>query len=299
MSTKNDQEYIKECDMVRKSVSSRGRRPGQEEVERMVVLYLQGKAFKAIAKETGRHWQTVRKYTVAALQEREGKEVRQGALKEALAGHFQDLVGALGSLPGLLDMPVARVKEPAQVWRPPSPGRRERLLLQALRDSHAKESPLWSWWDSWNQTREAYEKALTPLRKRIAREMARMGAPPGVSLADGLPPVVLVRGRSIADGFPLYDPDMLQVRLPGDREASVDREELWLGQSTRLAGGEGMDKLRQQLADLMRGMEKWQETKELARLHAQLSELNAEIEEEVEVLSLRRAFPRHCRLCPV
>jgi len=265
----------------------------------MAALYLQGKSFKAIARETGRHWQTVRKYTVTALQEREGKEVRQGALKEALVGHFEDLRGALGALPGLLVMPRTDAWEPLQDWQPPTPDRRDGLLLQALRDSHAKGSPLWSWWDGWNETMGAYARALPALRDRIAKELARLAKHPGVSLTDGLPPVVIARGVSVAHGISIYDPEILQVRLPGDQNPPGEKEELWLSQSTRLAEGKGMEKLRKQLAVLMRGMGDWEETKELARLYRQMADLNAKIEEEIEVLSLRRAFPGRCRLCPV
>ncbi len=279
--------------MVRKSVSSRGRRPGQEEVERMVALYLQGKAFKAIAKETGRHWQTVRKYTVAALQEREGREVRQGALKEALVGHFKDLADALGSLKELLVMPGLDLGQ--ALWARESAERRDRLLLQALRDSHARESPLWGWWDGWVETREAYDKALAALGKRIAREKARLGGSPGVSLTEAVDLVLSRQALIKAQGLSGYPPGILRV-CP--HPEAPDTEQLQLGRDV-LAEGMQMEDIRVKLLSLARGVGRWPEVKELARLYTQLSELNAEIEEEVEVLSLRRAFPRHCRLCPV
>lgn len=282
--------------MVKKSLSrDRGRRPGQEEVERMVALYLQGKSFKAIAKETGRHWQTVRKYTIAALQEREGREVRQGALKEALVGHFEDLVGALGSLKGLLVMPGVESRQGLQDWARESPERRDRLLLQALRDSHAKESPLWGWWDRWVETREAYDKALAALGKRIAREKARLGGSPAVSLTEAVDLVLSRQALFKVKGLSGYAPGILRV-CP--HPEVPDREQLQLGRDV-LAEGMQMEDIRVKLLNLARGVGRWPVVKELARLHSRLAELKAEMEEEIEVLSLRRAFPRHCRLCPV
>ncbi len=290
--------------MTQKRLSRGGRGPRlrEEEVERMVALYLEGKSFKAIGQEVGRHWQTVRKYAIKALQEREGRELRREALKGALADHFQDLVHALGSLGELLDMPEVIRRELPHGWRPPTPERRNRLLLQALRDSHVRESPLWSWWDSWNQAREAYEKALSALRQRVMGEIARLEKSyPRVSLTstEALAEVLFYRGASIAQGASLYDPSMLRVRPLVGQQGKRDGEELWLGESTRLAAGQDIARLRKQLSELMGDMGKWEEIQGLARLYRQMVETKDKMEEEVEVLSLRRAFPGRCRLCPV
>ena len=290
--------------MTQKRLSRGGRGPRlrDEEVERMVALYLEGKSFKAIGQEVGRHWQTVRKYAIKALQEREGRELRREALKGALVDHFQDLVHALGSLGELLDMPEVVRRELPHGWQPPTPERQNRLLLQALRDSHVRESPLWSWWDSWNQAREAYEKALSALRQRVMGEIARLEKSyPRVSLTftEALVEVLLYRGASIAQGASLYDPSMLRVRPLVGQQGKRDGEELWLGESTRLAAGQDMARLRKQVSELMGDMGKWEEIQGLARLYRQMEETKDKMEEEVEVLSLRRAFPGRCRLCPV
>ena len=162
--------------MAKKRLSRGGRGPRvlDEELERMVALYLEGKTFKSIAVEVGRHWQTVRKHTIKVLQEKEGKELRRDALKDALRGHFKDLVGALDSLNKLLQMPSQDWKKPTNSWQPPVPERRNRLLLQALRDSHVRESPLWSWWDSWNQVRGVYDRALAPLRNKVMDQLPNL-----------------------------------------------------------------------------------------------------------------------------
>lgn len=290
--------------MTQKRLSRGGRGPRlrEEEVEKMVALYLEGKSFKAIGQEVGRHWQTVRKYAIKALQEREGRELRREALKGALVDHFQDLVHALGSLGELLDMPEVLRRELPHGWRPSTPERRNRLLLQALRDSHVRESPLWSWWDSWNQAREAYDKALSALRQRVMGEIARLEKSyPRVSLTstEALAEVLFYRGGSIAQGASLHDPSMLQVRPLVGQQGKRDGEELWLGESTRLAAGQDIARLRKQVSELMGDMGKWEEIQGLARLYRQMAETKDKMEEEVEVLSLRRAFPGRCRLCPV
>ena len=290
--------------MAKKRLSRGGRGPRvlDEELERMVALYLEGKTFKSIAVEVGRHWQTLRKYTIKALQEKEGKELRRDALKDALSGHFKDLVGALDSLNKLLQMPSQDWQKPANSWQPPVPERRNRLLLQALRDSHVRESPLWSWWDSWNQVRGVYDRALAPLRNKVMVELTKLHQScPGTSfeLTDDLTGILLSRSVSLAQGAALYEPSMLRVRPSADEEGQREVEELMLAQSTRLAIGQNMAGLQERLSRIMETMGEWEEVQELARLFRQMAETRDMIEEEVEVLSLRRAFPGRCRLCPI
>jgi len=289
--------------MAKKGLSRGGRGPRirEDELEKMVDLYLQGKSFKAIADEVKRHWQTVKKYTIKAIGEREGEQLRREALKEALGGHFQDLVGALNSLSGLLQLPREVWQEPPGGWQPPIPDRRNRLLLQALQEFHARESPLWSLRDSWNQSRGAYDKALLLLRKKVTGELTRLHRSyPEASfeLTDDLTGMLLKRGASLAQGGGLYDPSMLTVRQSTDKEGKkVD--ELWLAQSTHLAAGKNMAKLQERLSKLMEDMKEWAEVRELSKLYQQLAETKDSMEEEIEILSLRRAFPGHCRLCPI
>lgn len=238
------------------------------------------------------------KHPEATKGPRTGRE----ALKGALVDHFQDLVHALGSLSELLNMPEVLMREDPHGWRPSTPERRNRLLLQALRDSHVRESPLWSWWDSWNQSREAYDKALSALRLRVTGEIAILGKSyPRVSLtpSGALAEVLFYRGSSIAHGGSQYDPSMLRVSSIVEQQGKRDGEELLLGESTRLAAGQDIAGLKERLSKLMEDMKEWAEVKELAKLYGQMAETKDKIEEEIEVLSLRRAFPGHCRLCPI
>ncbi len=118
-------------------------------------------------------------------------------------------------------------------------------------------------------------------------------------LTDDLTGMLLKRSVSLAQGGGLYDPSMLTVRPSADKEGKRQVEELWLAQSTRLAIGQNMAGLKERVAKLMEDMKEWEEIQELAKLYRQMADTGGSIEEEVEVLSLRRAFPGHCRLCPV
>lgn len=283
------------------SKGGRGPRIRDEELDQMLTLYHEGKSFKAIATNVGRHWQTVRKYTLKALKEKEGEQLRREALKEALVAHFQDLAGALNSLSGLLQLPGEVGQDSSGSWQPPVPERRNRLLLQALQESHARESPLWALWGKWNKTRSDYDRGLLPLRKSVTSELTKLHRLfPGTSFetTNGLTGILVKRGVSLAQGGGLYDPSMLRVSQSAYKDSNK-ADELWLAQYTQLAAGQDMAGLKERLSRVMEDMGEWAEVRELSKLYQQMSEIKDIIEEEIEVLSLRRAFPGHCRLCPV
>jgi hypothetical protein len=288
--------------MARKNTPrGRGPRVRDDELDRMVALYLEGKSFDYIAREVGRHWQTVRKYTIKSLQEREGRELRREALKQALIYHYEDLVRALGAFRELLIMPEIGVYRMALEWQPLAPDRRSGLLLQALRDSHAKESPLWSWWDDWNRAGQSYVAALGALKVRVAagiKNVEKLCEEDSCTLNDELAEMLYRRAAAAAQGTRLYDPSMLQVRQSAGPPNQACQQELWLGNSTRLAQGRTITRLEEHVSELM-DVSEWKEVKELARLYDQMKNIGDKMAEEIEVLSLRRAFPGHCRLCPV
>ena len=118
-------------------------------------------------------------------------------------------------------------------------------------------------------------------------------------LTEALTEVLTKRGASIARGTPLYDPSMLQVHPAANEKGKRDSEELWLARSTQLATGYSMAELQEQVSGIMKDMTGWEEIQQLARLYRQMAETKEKMEEEVEVLSLRRAFPGRCRLCPM
>lgn len=279
----------------------RGLKIRQDEIDRMVSLYLEGKSFEAIGKETGRHWQTAQKYTLQALKERPNQELRREALKEALSAHFQDLIKALASLIQLLQLPDEdnwNIRE----WQPPVPDRRNRLLLEALKVSHAQESPLWDLCDIWNDERIRYQKSLDNLRGKVDNELQALEnklAGSGIKVADRFTEILVKRGISLAKGHPIYNPSMLNVKLNVTEESGDAQETLLLGANTQLASAKDMGDVLPKASTIMTEMQHWIEVKSLHTNFEKMVEIQDGIEEEVEVLSLKRAFPGRCRVCPV
>lgn len=291
--------------MVKKHVSrGRGPRIREDEVERMTGLYLEGKTFEAIGREVGRHWQTVRKYIIKDLQERPGAELRREALKDALVGHFQDLVTALRSVVNLVQLPDedSWEKKEFEGWQARIPDIRTRILLDALREGHAEESPLWSLLDTWNSYLREDEENTTALRGKVEQSISSLietDPDRKATTTEYLALVLFRRVTSIARGKPINDPSLLKIKKNVPQNEGLKLDEIWLGSSTHLATGERMDELKKSLAELMESSEKWAEIGTLHGLLQKMAETKDKIEMEVEVLSLKRAFPGRCRVCPI
>lgn len=283
--------------MARKSTTKgRGRHITDDELDQMVALYNEGKSFLSIARTIKRNPQTVRKYTIRALKERSGQDLRREVLKESLMEHYRDLVNALGSMIEDLRMPEAASLAAFGVPKAAAPDVRTRLLLEGLREEHVRESPLWSWWDSWNESRKSFEQKLPGVRARTETETKILGkSAPKAKLAKALAGAMTEQATSLVMDAPLYSASMLRV-IPSK---IGEGDELWLGESVMLASGPGMSKLMERVEAMMLGMSEWGEIRALAEFHKGMASLKAKIEEEVEVLRLKRAFPGHCRLCPV
>jgi hypothetical protein len=266
-----------------------------DEVDQMLVLYSQGKTFKAIARSTRRHWQTVRKYVLKDLREREGKEARKEALKSALTLHFQDLTEVLQTMKAQLRLPNPREhRAPAFSWPPEDVERREQLLLQALRQEHARGSPLWGWWESWQKAWGAYSSGAPVLESRLSEEVGKLSLSyVECIITENITPVLLNQVYGVVHGSGGYDLDKLLVV-----RGAVAGGGLWLGQNAHLARCREQE-VREALLEMERGMKEWPEVKALAGSYWHLVETRNQMEEEIEILSLRRAFPGRCRLCPV
>jgi hypothetical protein len=276
--------------------TGRGPRIRDDELDQMVALYNQGKSFISIAKAIKRNPQTVRKYTLRALKERPGQDLRREVLKESLVEHYRDLVNALGSMTEELQMPEAADLAAYGAPAATGPDLRTRLLIEGLREGHIRESPLWDWWDGYSEARKDFGQKLATLSAKVKDTLdALRQSFPKAKLEKTTAGVMTEQAISPVMGAPLYSASMLRV-IPS---RIGEGEEVWLGERVMLASGPGMTKLTGRIESMMSDMSGWPEISQLVVLYKNMSSLRSKIEEEVEVLRLRRAFPGHCRLCPV
>lgn len=276
---------------------SRGQGPRirGDELEQMLQLYSEGKSLKAIARITHRHSQAVRKYVLKELKEQEGKDARKEALKSALTKHFQDMVDALDIMRKLLVLPVSSLPPSEQAnWPPGGLDRRNNLLLVALRQDHTSASPLWGLWEKWCQEGKPYAYAFSQLPQEVDGALEDLQRLYGDSiLVENLRPVLLKKAQTVDQGSEGYLASLLEVK-PGDESGG----DLWLGNSAHLTAGRG-EEMKQELTRMFLEMAGWSHVREAVDSLKKLMIIKDKMEDEIEILSLRRAFPGRCRLCPV
>jgi hypothetical protein len=147
-----------------------------------------------------------------------------------------------------------------------------------------------------------YQEALGVLHKKVIQEIQKLekkDSASGIIMTEDLSKILFIKSISFVKGTPIYDPSMLNVKSSVDQGDGETEDELWLGQSTKLASGKDMDRLLIRVTKIMNSICDWTEVQTLRQLFEEMSEIKDKIEEEIEVLSLRRAFPGRCRLCPV
>ncbi|HLF09550.1 MAG TPA: hypothetical protein VI789_09440 [Dehalococcoidia bacterium] len=280
----------------------RGKKRSMLEERSWLRDYEEGKGMEEIAKAARRAPSTVSKGIEAARQERQEQTVWEGLLREAYQRHFDDMLQAAKQLRA-----AAQKNEREALltgW-----DRHTDMLLDALR-SHMADAPLWRACKRWeDRAREI----------RDIRETLRQGVASGVdSLSSQTPDVV--DGLGWRDSL-LFAADTVSSALSrstdadGDEEARAEtlralaakqlehmhyHDEGWgsyglyprqCGEATR----ERMRKEHSQLVDEITTGEiivRWSGALRLQR------EAFEQIDEEVEVLLLRRLLPGRCRLCP-
>jgi hypothetical protein len=269
----------------------------QDEIDLMVSRFNEGKSWRTIGRQVERHWQTVEKYVRRELTQREGEELRREAMRQAVLLHHQDFPPVLEKLRGRYHLPSLRPTEQhrgVRVWESLPPlERRDRLLLQEFRTGHAKASPLWGWLDAWEQKTRAFHEAEGHLevwmKDRLEQEMGRLA---GVQVSELAVPLLLEDAMLRGTGEGAVSGKM------SVSESESGSQVCW-GEYPLATGGGDLQAAAALLGRLREETEGHPEAERLGALHREMKALREKIEEELELLALRRAYPGRCRLCPL
>lgn len=302
------------------------------EKQRIDELYEKGDNQLTIAHTIGRNRKTVAKYLDSKGRRLEAN-VRERVLAEALKEHFKDLISQARQLKArfdpcsasnvsTLDVPMPELVLPAQPllalpipahplvvfntwWR--MYGQLDHpfdYLLESLREVHARDSRVWKLQAEWNRITNVYGVPTRRLWSWIAERVDEAGLLYQESITSdrfqrllmgqallmaeghlGIPSNELVVHPSGTEGNSalMYRASILAIAtrpapLEKDREAFVDIQSqiqllpLWVGLR------EGISKIRQG--------------------QPRLRDLYEQIQNEIDLLTLKRAFPGKCKLCP-
>lgn len=250
--------------------------------------YDRGERIDKIARDAGRTERTIKEHIKRARQEREQREVRAGLLREAYQRHYEDL----------LDV-AKRLQEAAQMPSPngllPIVDRRTQMLVDALR-SHIPDSRLWRVWKEWEDRAQRMDAAAVETKARLAKAVDRTFAEAGTGVSrDWLIESLWAAITKAARGESL---DGMEYRI----ESTAEGPSLRWGAYGLSAAGVDETALRvlqdhhQQLVQEVTAREDYVgNVRDALRRWAKARD---DIDQEIEILLLRRLLPGQCNLCP-
>lgn len=249
-----------------------------------------GQRIDAIAREAGRTERTVKEHIELARQEREQGEVRSGLLRDAYQRHYEDL--------------LAFAQHLRQVANTPTPGglradsdRRSLMLWDALR-SHIPNSGLWKAcreWEDWAQRLANTRSAITVQIATAVASCVRGYFPE--ARQDWLVNSLSYAANSVIPGEtgPLkgmeYD---IEPGPEGQRVRWGNYVLAELKEADQARAAELVEKHKQLVSQVIA----WEPTTKLPQVHHNWTQARDAIDEQVEVLLLRRLLPGRCQLCP-
>lgn len=294
----------------------------EEQIAEIQRLKRQGLSIKEIAQATGYHRQTVSAYLKERRADALADEVRKQVLVEELRWHFRDLAehvpemlrrrldasrsqegsswpGTSISTAGVLGLPAGGpsthvVEEWVRMYARPQ---KDRHLVQALRE-HTRSSELWDHLDKWEKEVDGYQRAGGKIFSWIVE-------------------------RTEAERWKLIDPEhidsvrrwlfgnLMRKAAGGEYEAlEFSGQELTSpGLKAPVARGADRDKLAalrdwlKRLLEEAEGLREWAElkaaTEKMLEKQKRLMGIAERIDAAIGGVSLMRAFPGRCHLCPV
>lgn len=270
----------------------RGKKPNPEEVRRWLGAYESGQRIDEIAAASHRARATVKKAIESAQRDAVSSRVREGLLRDAFQSHFADL------LQGAIEIRDHTLKSR---YRPafPYPDRRRDLLLGGLRE-HIPDNGLWSALEQFNRVSRRLELIVQEAQSRIGVETQ----------------TVLTRETDLFGEDDTYRnawrdklleffealgldnrTEGLEPRIAGDEPNVV----LMSGSSQitkHTANREGLSRLSAIFQDISTSMSRWEERKTYSDAWMERADIIEVLDEEIELLLLKKLVPGSCRLCP-
>ena len=239
-----------------------------------------------IAEKEGYDIRTVRKQLDTAREEKERRGTRLIVLRDAMQAHYADLCKRASQLQSSLDSGALIRAD-------------DRMIL-ALRQ-HLSKSPLWKLIEKLNQAQETILQLETNINAKLA-DLVGNDSGLGKALSGGevdMDGIVGAMAHQLdawsrgSSGLEVESNFKVEP-VPGDRV--IFRYDAW-----PLGSGKAQqtDAVRKAIADLEKKIAPLPEHEEMIDKQKQARELKADIQEELETITLRRVLPGRCKYCPI
>ena len=275
--------------MVSRNRSQQGVRLTSDERRQIEELW-PDKNIGEIAKQIGRHRETVSNYISSLRADDNVAHLRQEALRDAQVAHWEDLRRAAMSLRdkfGTQDPPRAIPKG----WEELLQDQRDsRYLVEALAKRHAPDHALWSELKTWGSHVEALRAAHEEAGKWFAHELSTSWS---WEMPKGQLKIALV------------DEWFRAIRNEEPKVPEVDERKGGFG---LFRGGvtlslaptkEAMESARVRWGELLPKATSWSLTSNAKLAYRALKNMEPNIKELTDRLSMIRAFPGECEFCPL
>ena len=291
----------------------KGKKRSMLEERAWLAAYEAGKGIEEIAKGAHRASSTVWRGIEKARRERETRVIREGLLREAYQGHFEDLLevarrvqkaAAVPDKDGLLfEVRLAPTPEKSQEaaatfdkdYRPPPIDRRTQMLVAGLKE-HIPDSRLWRAWKEWEDRAKRMDAVAVETKARLAEAVDRTFAAAGTGVSrDGLIESLWFAITQTAKGESL---DHMEYRI----ERTVEGPSLrWGAYGLSAVGADEtvLKALQDHHRKLIQEVAASEECVGNVRdAHRRWGKARDDIDQEIEILLLRRLLPGQCNLCP-
>ncbi|MEK7353884.1 MAG: hypothetical protein AABZ77_05190 [Chloroflexota bacterium] len=233
---------------------------------------------------------TVRKHIDLARMERDVNQARTEVLRNALTGHYDDL------------LKTAEAIEKSISGREAVSLGKEQPLMEGLRQ-HMPRSPLWENLRKWNRTLSEIADLEEAIRQKIKTLIEADGRLTGIvsQNADELIPTAIgaltEQVKAWSQGYERLNIDR-DIRLKGLVE---DKVELSYGSHGfgELENRETVKRIVDAVRDFETVLKDSAERAELEKLYNRLQRLDQSSREVLTVVRLRRIVPGRCLYCPI
>ncbi|MBN1160936.1 MAG: hypothetical protein JXA17_03180 [Dehalococcoidales bacterium] len=249
----------------------------------------EGETLTHIAESDDFDLRTVRKHIEIARLERDVQKARSEVLRNALEGHYRDLLDAVRNI------------EKQIASQSPASLEKDTPLMYGLRQ-HMPRSPIWENLRKWNRTLTEIVEIEDAIGKKIKREIEADGRLKDIVSygAKGVIPAAVdvlthqVKAWAYGSEGLKIDRDMNSKKRDDDK-VSLNYGFSHFGEIET----SHVDIIKAVIGDFESKLKDEQELLELEKAFNRLGRLKASIHETVTTILLRRIVPGRCKYCPL
>ena len=264
---------------------------GDEQRKDWLERYELGESPPKIAKKDGFDVRTVRTHIEMAKEERELKEARSTVLRNALELHYADLCGFSERLQSqILTLHTVSFTDTD-------------LLLQDSLKQHIPRSPIWRYITKWNSLHQKITELKEKYRPKLdeeVRQYSKLGALPSRIRTGVVEAIIAASVFQFEQWTQGYRGLKLEEDIYPKQPSGVERDDFRYGFSR-------MGKVREEhvpiitevFGDFETRIKEYDEYKDSEKYHIELRKLMQNLQDELNIIRLKRVVPGRCKYCPL